>query len=267
MNEILNPEKVGHTLGTGWLGRSLVHYPTVGSTNDLLSEMAARGEAAGTVVSADFQEKGRGRHGRSWQAPPGTSLLFSTLFRPDWPAGMSPWLTMIAGLAVVEAIAAETGLRSHLKWPNDIVVGAGGRWRKVGGMLLDGEIVAERLRSAVLGIGLNVNIRPDELPETSPPATSLQVELGRPVSRPELLATMLERLERRYEEVEKGLSPWPAWNELLITVGRAVRVSGANLDETIEGVAEATDEWGRLLVRDPAGGLHKVAAGDVTLRS
>lgn len=267
MNEILDPNRIRAALGTKWLGRTLVYKETIGSTNDLLLQMAAEGAAAGTVVLADFQTKGKGRHGRSWQAPPRTSLLFSVLFRPDWPAEWSPWLTMIAGLAAAEAVAAETGLLARLKWPNDIVVESGGRWRKLGGMLLDGDFIDARLRTAVLGTGLNVNIAPDELPESATPATSLSVETGRRLSREALLVRILSRLEKRYMEIEMGRSPWLAWNELLVTLGREVRISGASQPEAVEGVAEATDEWGRLLVRDPAGRLHKVSAGEVTLRS
>lgn len=267
MNEILDLNRISKALGTKWLGRSLVYKESVGSTNDLLLQMAAKGAAAGTVIVADFQTKGRGRHGRSWQAPPGTSLLFSVLFRPDWPAERSPWLTMIAGLAAAEAVAAETGLLARLKWPNDIVVKSGGRWRKLGGMLLDGNFADARLRTAVLGTGLNVNIAPDELPESATPATSLSAETGWLVSREKLLARILNGLEKRYLGMEMGHSPWLAWNESLVTLGREVRISGAKHPEAVEGVAEATDEWGRLLVRDPAGRLHKVSAGEVTLRS
>jgi BirA family biotin operon repressor/biotin-[acetyl-CoA-carboxylase] ligase len=267
MNEILDTDRISNALGTKWLGRSLIHQPSVDSTNDLLLEMAAQGQAAGTVVLADFQRKGRGRLGRSWQAPPGTSLLFSMLFLPDWPAARAPWLTMIAGLAVVEAVTAETGLSPGLKWPNDIVMLSGDLWRKVGGLLLEGEFADGCLRSAVLGIGLNVNISPADLPEASPPATSFQAELGRPVPRMDLLAGILRGLERRYQDIEEGHSPWPAWNDRLVTLGRAVCVRGVKSGETVEGIAEATDEWGRLLVRELSGRLLPVAAGDVTLRS
>ncbi|MEW5989236.1 MAG: hypothetical protein AB1791_21635, partial [Chloroflexota bacterium] len=135
--------------------------------------------------------------------------------------------------------------------------------RKVGGLLLEGEFEGDHLQTAVLGIGLNVNLRPEELPPVIFPATSLLAELGRPVSRLALLVALLQRLEERYEAADGGQSPQPAWDERLVTRGRPVRVSGAT---TVSGVAEGTDEWGSLLVRDAAGALRVVAAGDVTLR-
>src|SRR5262249_473290 len=149
------------------------------------------GAPEGAVVATDEQTEGRGRLGRSWQAPKGTSLLFSTSLVPDVPAARLPELSVVAGAAVSEALSAETGLRTTVKHPNDVLVNG----RKVAGVLaeaVDGRVV--------LAIGVNASQTEDELPaEVVTPATSLALE-GIAVDRAELLAAILERLESRYDE-------------------------------------------------------------------
>ena len=174
---------------------------------------------------------------------------------------------MLAGLAVTESIEATTGLDARLKWPNDVVIELGGQWCKLCGLLLDVALSTDgRVESAVLGVGLNVNISAEDLPEAVTPPASLLVAVGRPVPRVPLLVELLQRMERHYDAALAGLSPVEAWSERLVTLGRAVRVTAAGSAETLTGVAESVDAWGRLLVRDEAGILHAVAAGDVTLR-
>lgn len=224
--------------------------------------MADKGAPAGTLLLTDYQAAGKGRFDRRWEAPPTTSLLLSLLFRPGWPARQAPWLTMCAGLAVVDAVESETGLRAGLKWPNDVMLKTDSGWRKIGGLLLETELEDDHLQLAVLGIGLNVNIPLEQLP--APGATSLLAAGGQTTPRLPLLAALLEHLERRYEAADQGESPQPAWDRRLITRGQQVQVSGGR--ETVEGIAEGTDEWGRLLVRDDEGRVHALAAGDVTLR-
>ncbi|NLF64232.1 MAG: biotin--[acetyl-CoA-carboxylase] ligase [Chloroflexi bacterium] len=263
-NAELSAERIGAALRTRWLGRPCYSLQETDSTNSVLAELAAEGAPAGTLVLAEFQSAGRGRQGRRWDAPPGSSLLFSLLFRPSWPAARAPWLTMIAGLAAVQAIRDQTGLRAALKWPNDVMVQVGGKWRKAGGILLETALDGDTIRHAILGIGLNVNVEQGELPDAPTPATSLLVAGGLPVARLPLLAALLLRLEATYEATVVGRSPQPDWDALLVTRGRPVRVRGHELE--LEGIATGTDEWGRLLVQDAGGTIHAVAAGDVTLR-
>lgn len=261
MDDILNAGTIAQHLSTRWLGRPAHVLARLGSTNTTLREMAEEGARVGTLLLTDYQEAGKGRFDRRWEAPAGTSLLFSLLFRPGWPARQAPWLTMCAGLAVVEAVKAETGLRAGLKWPNDVMLETDSGWRKMGGLLLETELEDDRLHLAVMGIGLNVNIPSAELPAAG--ATSLLAVKGETTPRLPLLAALLERLERFYAAAEQGESPQPAWNKRLITRGKRVRASGPY---SVEGTAEGTDEWGRLLVRDREGRLHAIPAGDVTLR-
>lgn len=262
MDDLLSEAAIARHLNTRWLGRPAYVVVRLGSTNTTLREMAEAGAPPGTLLLTDYQEAGKGRFDRRWEAPAGTSLLFSLLFRPGWPARRALWLTMCAGLAVVETVEAETGLQAGLKWPNDVMLGTAGGWRKMGGLLLETEVEDDLLRLAVLGIGLNVNIHPEQLPAAG--ATSLLAVSGEETPRLPLLATLLERLERWYDGAERGESPQPAWNKRLVTLEQRVRVSGGA--QRLEGKVEGTDAWGRLLVRDDAGRVHAIPAADVTLR-
>lgn len=268
MTDELSEANVRQALTTGWIGQPYLYTAAVTSTNDQLKERATDpAYPAGTVLLADYQSAGRGRMQRRWEAPAGSSLLFSVLLRPDWPVQQAAWLTMLAGLAAAESIEAVAGLAARLKWPNDVVIEHDAQWRKVCGLLLDAALSADgRVENAIVGTGLNVNIPAGALPDAPTPSTSLLVATGRPIPRLPLLVDLLQRLERHYEAAMDGHSPAGAWAERLVTLGRAVRVTAAGSAETVTGVAESIDEWGQLLVRDETGALHTISAGDVTLR-
>jgi BirA family biotin operon repressor/biotin-[acetyl-CoA-carboxylase] ligase len=185
--ESLTPEAVRPRL-RGRFGRDLYLYAErCPSTQRLLPEDAPEG----AVAVAEEQTQGRGRLGRRWEAPPRSSVLCSVMLRPDAYPARFPELTPLAAEACAEAIRSVTALAPELKSPNDVLVGG----RKIAGIL--GEAQEGRV---VVGIGINANIRSDELPaRVRLPATSLLAELGAPVDRVELLVALLERLERRYE--------------------------------------------------------------------
>ena len=257
------------TLTTRWLGRTYRYFARIGSTNDALKEAAAADPLlpAGTMFLTDYQSQGRGRLQRRWLAPLGSSLLLSLLFRPDWRPEQAQWLTMLASTAAAEAVEAVTGLWVGVKWPNDLVVAIDGVWHKFSGLLLEGSLGENgRFQHIILGIGINVNIPAAQMPESVTPAASLLLAAGRRISRLDLLADFLQRLETRYEQAKNGQSPQPAWQERLITIGQQVLVTHSGTGQQIRGLAEGCDDWGRLLVRDEASVLHTIAAGDVTLR-
>jgi BirA family transcriptional regulator, biotin operon repressor / biotin---[acetyl-CoA-carboxylase] ligase len=171
----------------GRFGREYTFVGRSSSTQRLLPPDAPEG----AVAVADEQTEGRGRLGRRWEAPPGTSLLCSVQLRPSLDAARFPELTVIGAKACAEAIRLVTGLEPTLKHPNDVLLGG----RKVAGIL--GEVSDGRV---VLGIGVNANIPADDLPsEVRIPATSLLVEKGAPVDRVGLLVELLVALERRYD--------------------------------------------------------------------
>ena len=254
-------------LTTRTFGRNLIALQQTGSTNDEAKELARQGADEGTVVVADEQLAGRGRLGRSWLAPPGTCLLCSILFRPHLRPTQASWLTMICSLAAADGAKRVGGLSVSLKWPNDLVVlaetpGEYG-WRKLAGILTETALVGDRVEFAVVGIGININVPAEMLPDLSPEATSILAETGRRASREELLTNILEGIETRYERLRKGESPYYEWSSRLATVGRRVEV--VTSQGVLAGMAEGVTEDGELLLRTTDGTLHHLAAGDVTL--
>jgi BirA family biotin operon repressor/biotin-[acetyl-CoA-carboxylase] ligase len=271
MQDTLIPAQVEKVLTTAWLGRFYQYLPSATSTNDILKEKAVSADSppmpAGSVLLADYQEQGRGRLSRSWQAPPGSSLLFSILLRPNWSLERLSWLTMIAGLAVCEAVEQQTTLTACLKWPNDCVVKQGDVWKKFCGILLEGQLPNGNNRAfTVVGIGLNVNIPEEELPPATFPATSLLVAEGNQVSRLDLLTAILSRFETHYDLAEIDHSPHAAWQERLIFMNKRMVISRLGKGAEVVGTAVGTDASGRILVLDDHGEYHHISAGDVSLR-
>ncbi|MFQ6058412.1 MAG: biotin--[acetyl-CoA-carboxylase] ligase [Anaerolineae bacterium] len=256
----LSPARIKEGLKTTFVGQNVVYYPSIGSTNDAAKELATRKAPEGTLVIADVQTAGKGRLGRRWLAPAGTSLLLSLLFYPDLAPHQAPRLTMLCALATVGGIQALTGLSPRLKWPNDILI----RDKKVGGILTEAGVTGGRLDYAVVGLGLNVNFAPAQIPELAATATSLSQALDREVPRVPLLQTILEGIEERYRRLRAGWSPHEEWAAHLVTLGQEVRV--VTPWGVKEGLAEAVDEDGALLLRRDDGSLARIATGDVTLR-
>jgi BirA family biotin operon repressor/biotin-[acetyl-CoA-carboxylase] ligase len=178
----------------------LRHFGEVDSTNDVALKLAAAGAPEGTAVLADTQRAGRGRRGRSWFSPPGAGLYLSCILRwspgPSGPgpgpgAGPPLHLTLAAGVAAASAIQSVTALPVELKWPNDLVIGR--PWRKLGGILCESVAAGSRVSAVVVGIG--INLQPAAYPaELSRTATSIEVELGRPVERAPLVEACLAHL-------------------------------------------------------------------------
>jgi BirA family biotin operon repressor/biotin-[acetyl-CoA-carboxylase] ligase len=239
------------------LWRSVEVVERIRSTNAALVAAAADDDAPeGTVLVAEHQEAGRGRLDRTWTSPPRAGLTVSLLLRPDVPAARRTWLSMLTGVALAEAVSGVAGVRASLKWPNDLLA--------TGGAKLAG-ILAETSGSAVVvGVGLNVSTTADELPDTG---TSLALVRGGDVDRTAVLLAFLRAFEGRYrswdqalgDPVSSGLAQdYLAWCS---TVGKPVTVSLPD-GSTLEGVAEAVDWDGRLVVRGP-GGPVALASGDV----
>ena len=186
MSDRLTPEAVVPRL-RGRFGRPYRYVEVCPSTQRLLRP----DDPEGAVAVAEEQTEGRGRLGRRWLAPPGTSLLCSLLLRPRVPAPRLPELSLVAGAACAGAISTVGALTPAVKFPNDVLV----EGRKVAGILAEA-----KAGHVVLGIGVNANVASDELPaDVATPATSLLVETGRLVDRAELLVVVLEELETRYD--------------------------------------------------------------------
>jgi BirA family biotin operon repressor/biotin-[acetyl-CoA-carboxylase] ligase len=172
----------------GRFGRPYRYAAVTASTQRLLEPE----DPEGAVAVAEEQTEGRGRLGRSWHAPPRTSVLFSVVLAPPVPPPRLPELSLVAGRAVAAAIAAETGLAPTIKHPNDVLIGG----RKVAGILAESSE-----GRVVLGVGVNANQPERDLPgETQTPPTSLAVEAGATIDRAALLTRILLELERAYDE-------------------------------------------------------------------
>jgi len=254
-------EELQARLGTRFVGRQAELYETIDSTNTRAVQAAQEGAPDGTLILAEWQSQGRGRLGRRWLAPTGSSLLLSLIFRPPLKPSQAQRMTMVCSLGAVAAIARVAGLQVQVKWPNDLLL----EGKKLGGVLTELGMGEQRaLAYVVVGMGINVNLDPTILGDVLTPATSLQAVLGRPVSRLDLLAALLEEIEARYEKLRAGWSPREEWRAHLATLGQHVEVKAG--EELIQGTAEDIDEDGALLVRTPEGELRRILAGDVTLR-
>jgi BirA family biotin operon repressor/biotin-[acetyl-CoA-carboxylase] ligase len=175
----------------GRLGRPYRFVEECASTQRLL----APDEAEGATAATDLQTQGRGRLGRTWEAPSGRALLFSVLLHPRPPMALWPELSLVAGAAVAAALREQTGVAAELSHPNDVLI----EGRKVAGILPEASV-----GRVVLGIGVNVNQTAEELPaETAKPPTALRIETGREWTRAPLLAAILLELERRYDDWQR----------------------------------------------------------------
>ncbi|WP_373049590.1 biotin--[acetyl-CoA-carboxylase] ligase [Vulgatibacter sp.] len=247
-------------LTTEALGRTLHVHESLGSTNDEALRLAREGAPHGTVVIAERQTAGRGRRGRSWASPAGRSLYLSVLLRPALPPQRAPEIVPVVAVAGAEALRA-AGVEASIKWPNDLVAGA----RKIAGILTELSASMERIHFVVVGIGINVNLVEDDLPEELRPiATSVRTELGREVSRADLAADFLARFESWLGRHERGgFEPVrERYRALSSTLGTRVRLIEA--ESEIEGIAEDIDEAGALLLRRDDGVLEQARTGDVT---
>jgi BirA family transcriptional regulator, biotin operon repressor / biotin---[acetyl-CoA-carboxylase] ligase len=244
----LCPDQIEWELGTRRVGRRVAVWDRVTSTNDLAARASGTPANDGLVILAEWQSAGRGRRGRSWSAPPASSLLMSLLLFPPPALDDPAWLTALAAVAAAEVVEAATGRDARIKWPNDVRVAA----RKVAGVLV------ERGPAAIVGIGLNVNLGPDDFPEAlRDSASSLQVLAGAPLDRSELARALIGRLDAHYD---RGLAEGPAalsgpWRARLEPLGRMVRL------ETAGGPVV-----GRLVDADLARGLAVATDGGRTRR-
>ena len=246
------------------IGRRLLYYRVLPSTMDEAARLAEEGVEEGTVVVAEEQTAGRGRFGRTWVSPEG-NLLLSIVLRPTLFS--LRYLSMMAGVAVARAVARATGIQPSLKWPNDVLVAD----KKVGGILVESSLAGNEVRYAVVGIGLNVEFDPALASGLSGIATGLKKELGRPVSREQVLRYLLQEGDSLYRLLQQGSHPLDEWRGLLDTLGKQVRVKVAQQGpdgkaRVYAGLAEDVDAAGNLVLRTPRGRRVALSAGEVTFQ-
>ncbi|HEX4757111.1 MAG TPA: biotin--[acetyl-CoA-carboxylase] ligase [Terracidiphilus sp.] len=227
-----------------------LHFSAVtGSTNSDALTAARSGAAHGSVYFADEQRAGRGRGDHGWHSSSGEGLYVSVLLRPQIPTARLPLLPLVAGLAAADAVRTVAGLAVDIRWPNDLLIGP----RKTGGILVEANSEGTAIAFAVVGIGINVH-QQSFAPGLSTPATSLDLEAGRRISRQRLLIALLKSLERE----TLGLADAALAEEVSARVGSASTwVRGRNVEvhgpQACAGVTAGLDEHGFLLVRTGAG--------------
>lgn len=273
----LQIERIQQALQASPIGHTIHHYPQLPSTMIIAHEWVRRSPtpaaSAGIVVVAEEQSAGRGRLQRRWDAPPGRALLTSIVVAPPLLPIEPAQLSMIAGLAALDALhAAAPMLARHLwlKWPNDLLILGNGAAAKLGGILIESALGATGLDYAVIGIGLNVNQRADELPPiraNGVEPASLYTLLGHELPREDLLIGLCRRLS---DWLNPSARPSPeeihrCWQRTLINLGYAVAVRSADADDAwrIEGRAVGTTLTGSLIIEQADGVRQTVEAGDV----
>jgi BirA family biotin operon repressor/biotin-[acetyl-CoA-carboxylase] ligase len=242
----------------------IVRLATVDSTQSVAFALAERGAADRTVVVADQQLAGRGRRGRTWSAPAGTSLLASILVRPRLPQPLLATLSLTTAVAAAEALRRVTGVTARLKWPNDLLVSG----RKIAGILLESRMTGRAAAGGstpngsgivtIVGVGINLGQR-EFPPDLADGATSVALETGRAPSREAVLTALLEEFDVwRARLEEQGFEPVrDGWRRLSDTLGRRVTV------DDVSGIAVDLDVDGALLV-DVGGSVKRVLAGAVS---
>jgi BirA family biotin operon repressor/biotin-[acetyl-CoA-carboxylase] ligase len=244
------------------VGRDIKVFQETTSTNDVVEKMARDGVREGIVVFAESQTKGRGRLGRKWLSPSRKGLWFSVLLRPKLRPQDTTQLTATAANALLKGIRRHTGLDAGIKWPNDILVNG----RKVAGILTELSAEADVVRHVVVGMGVDVNLAASDFPvDLRSLATSLQDELGRPLSRADLAVSILRELDIEYSRLMHGKFSEIAeeWEKNCITIGQ--RIEARMGSRIICGFAEAIGDDGALVVRTEHGRIERLTAGDVTI--
>jgi BirA family biotin operon repressor/biotin-[acetyl-CoA-carboxylase] ligase len=244
------------------IGCDIQVFEQTTSTNDVVEKLARDGVREGAVVFAESQTKGRGRLGRVWLSPTHKGLWFSVLLRPKLRPQEATQLTVISATALRRAIKTVAGLSAEIKWPNDLLLGG----KKVAGILTEMSAEVDRVRHAILGIGVDVNQDADEFPaELRKAATSLKLAGGEEISRAELATEILRELDADYVRICGGKFSEVAdeWEAACVTIGKNVTVHTGEVK--FRGRAEALDDDGALLVRTEHGLLERVIGGDVML--
>src|SRR5450432_1812269 len=244
------------------IGRDIQVFEQTTSTNDAIEKLARDGVKEGVVIFAESQTKGRGRLGRKWISPARKGLWFSILLRPDLRPQETTKLSVASATALRRAIAAETGLKPEIKWPNVILIGG----KKIAGILTELSAELDRVKHVILGIGVDVNLNANEFPpELRKSATSLKIESGKAIDRADLAAAILRDLDYDYTRAcgHFFADVVDEWEGHCVTIGKnvVVQIGGRK----IRGRAESLDDDGALIIRTEHGRLERIIGGDVTL--
>lgn len=244
------------------LGSPLHTYGRLGSTNDVAAKLANDGAPEGTLVTAEEQIRGKGRQGHHWHSPPGVGIWMSVVLRPDISTVQAGGLPLLAALAVTHAINEITGAQARIKWPNDVTMNG----LKVSGILGESAVEGTRVRYAILGIGINVNLSADEIPpDLAQTAGSIQMATGRTWRRVAVAGKVLGALDRYYDEYcQTGFSGlMDKFRECSDLIGRTVSLERKG--QSVVGTVVDLSPEGALILATDAGTRH-VQVGEASLR-
>lgn len=260
--DVMSKAEIESLMDTKWAGSNVVYYDEIDSTNNRAKEAGDNKAPHGTLFVADMQVAGKGRRGRVWQSPAGSSIYMTILLYPEISPLKAPQLTLVMAIAVAEGIKEVTGLDTKIKWPNDIVVNG----RKICGILTEMSTEIDYINHVVIGAGINVN--QDDFPEDiRKTASSLKMELGKQVKRSELIAAIMKSFEKDYEIFVKtedlsGLQE--LYNSMLVNLDRDVKVLEPGNE--YEAHALGINKTGELIVRTAEGEEKEIYAGEVSVR-
>lgn len=257
--DVLSPSLLRRQLHNSVFGKHIHHYFKAASTNRIAFDRGHAGDPHGTVVIAEEQTAGRGRAGRAWHSEKTSGIYVTVLLRPPISPILAPLITMVAGLAVRDAVLEETGLAPDLRWPNDLLLAG----KKFCGILTEMHAEPDRVRFVIVGIGVDVNHA--SMPAAlSGIATSLRMITGRTHSRLQILTRLLRNLETYYNRfVAEGPAPILARFTEVSSYARGKRVRITTGGETYTGTTDGLDPHGLLRVRRDDGRCEVVISGDV----
>lgn len=254
----LRAESIEKRLKTRRFGKRIYAFERLGSTNHLARRLAGEGAAPGTLVVTEEQTRGRGRLSSKWYSPPGTGLWLTLILPPNMERNQLGLVPLLTGVSVAETVES-IGLQPALKWPNDVLLSG----KKVCGILAESEFRFDELDVLIVGIGLNVNQRASDFPEAlRDKATSLSQIAGEPLDRLELLAMLIQTLERNHEMFSAGGRGQllDAWKQRCPFIGQYISVRQESSE--LNGIFESIDESGHLRLRTSDGELEIVTAGE-----
>lgn len=257
--DVLVPQLLRENLRGTIFGKRIHHFFKTDSTNSVALRLGQEDEPHGALVIAEEQTDGRGRAGRAWHSEKTSGIYVSVLLRPALSPMQAPLLTLLAGLAVRDAVAEQTGLSPDIRWPNDVLLNG----KKFCGILTEMHAEPDRVRYVVIGMGINVNQTrlPAEIETT---ATSLHMETGRAQSRLELLIRLLRQLDRYYNQfIREGAAPLLARFAQVSSFAQGKRVRISTATESFTGTTAGLEPNGLLRVAREDGRVEPVIAGDV----
>jgi BirA family transcriptional regulator, biotin operon repressor / biotin---[acetyl-CoA-carboxylase] ligase len=260
--EKITADEIRLGLTTNFIGKDIHYEESVESTQRIAHRLAYENVPEGTVVIAEEQLAGRGRMDRKWHSPKYTGIWMSIILRPNIPMIKAPQLTLLAAVAIVQAIEEHTDLNPGIKWPNDILING----KKVTGILTELQAEADRINSIIIGIGMNVNQRIEDFSiEIQELATSLFIENGKIVSRADIIKAIFMNLERLYLlYLDQGFLPIKLlWESYAISIGKSIKAR--TLLDTIVGKALGITDEGVLRIEDEHGVIHHVYSADIEI--